>query len=58
MPVSIQCFANGDQSTLDYIARRLENLIAPFELRTAFRAPALQPAADDGRRAAGGGDAA
>jgi type IV secretion system protein VirD4 len=32
----IQCFANGDQSTLSYIANRLENLIAPFELRTAF----------------------
>ena len=32
----IQCFANGDQATLDYIARRLENLVAPFELRTAF----------------------
>jgi len=32
----IQCFANGDQSTLSYIASRLENLIAPFELRTAF----------------------
>jgi len=32
----IQCFANGDQSTLTYISRRLENLVAPFELRTAF----------------------
>jgi type IV secretion system protein VirD4 len=32
----VQCFANGDQSTLDYIARRLERLVAPFELRTAF----------------------
>jgi type IV secretion system protein VirD4 len=32
----VQCFANGDQSTLDYIARRLDNLIKPFELRTAF----------------------
>jgi type IV secretion system protein VirD4 len=32
----VQCFANGDQSTLDYIARRLQNLIEPFELRTAF----------------------
>jgi hypothetical protein len=32
----VQCFANGDQSTLDYIATRLERLIAPFELRTAF----------------------
>jgi type IV secretion system protein VirD4 len=32
----IQCFANGDQSTLDYLARRLEHLMMPFELRTAF----------------------
>ena len=32
----VQCFANGDQATLDYIARRLERLVAPFELRTAF----------------------
>ncbi len=32
----IQCFANGDQPTLEYVARRLENLIEPFELRTAF----------------------
>lgn len=32
----VQCFANGDQSTLNYIAQRLEKLIAPFELRTAF----------------------
>jgi type IV secretion system protein VirD4 len=32
----IQCFANGDQATLTYIARRLEHLIEPFELRTAF----------------------
>jgi type IV secretion system protein VirD4 len=32
----VQCFANGDQSTLDYIARRLENLVMPFEARTAF----------------------
>ncbi|MDR3487389.1 MAG: type IV secretory system conjugative DNA transfer family protein [Bradyrhizobium sp.] len=32
----IQCFANGDQATLDYISRRLERLVAPFELRTAF----------------------
>jgi type IV secretion system protein VirD4 len=32
----IQCFANSDQPTLDYIARRLERLIEPFELRTAF----------------------
>jgi type IV secretion system protein VirD4 len=32
----IQCFANGDQATLGYIAQRLERLIAPFELRTTF----------------------
>ena len=32
----IQSFANGDQATLGYIAQRLERLIAPFELRTAF----------------------
>jgi type IV secretion system protein VirD4 len=32
----IQCFANGDQSTLNYISRRLERLVEPFELRTAF----------------------
>ena len=32
----VQCFANGDQSTLDYISRRLERLVAPFELRTLF----------------------
>jgi type IV secretion system protein VirD4 len=32
----VQCFANGDQSTLNYIAQRLERLIMPFELRTAF----------------------
>jgi type IV secretion system protein VirD4 len=32
----IQCFANGDQSTLDYISCRLEKLVVPFELRTAF----------------------
>jgi type IV secretion system protein VirD4 len=32
----VQCFANGDQTTLDYIARRLERLVAPFELRTIF----------------------
>lgn len=32
----IQCFANGDQPTLRYIADRLEHLIEPFELRTAF----------------------
>jgi type IV secretion system protein VirD4 len=32
----VQCFANGDQATLDYLARRLEQLVVPFELRTAF----------------------
>lgn len=32
----VQCFANGDQSTLNYIAQRLEYLIAPFEARTIF----------------------
>jgi type IV secretion system protein VirD4 len=32
----IQCFANGDEETLGYIARRLQRLIEPFELRTAF----------------------
>jgi type IV secretion system protein VirD4 len=32
----VQCFANGDQTTLEYIARRVEGLIRPFELRTAF----------------------
>ena len=32
----VQCFANGDQATLDYLARRLENLALPFELRTVF----------------------
>jgi type IV secretion system protein VirD4 len=32
----VQCFANGDQATLDYLARRLERLMVPFELRTAF----------------------
>ncbi len=32
----VQCFANADQATLDYLARRMENLIQPFELRTAF----------------------
>lgn len=32
----VQCFANGDQATLYYIAQRLENLVAPFEARTAF----------------------
>ena len=32
----MQCFANGDQTTLDYIARRIRMLAEPFELRTAF----------------------
>jgi type IV secretion system protein VirD4 len=32
----IQLFANGDEETLRYAAGRLEKLIAPFELRTAF----------------------
>ncbi|HLH97043.1 MAG TPA: type IV secretory system conjugative DNA transfer family protein [Xanthobacteraceae bacterium] len=32
----VQCFANGDQATLHYIADRLEHLAEPFELRTAF----------------------
>jgi len=32
----IQMFANGDEETLRYAAGRLEKLIAPFELRTAF----------------------
>lgn len=32
----IQCFANGDQATLEFIARRLERLVMPFELRTIF----------------------
>jgi type IV secretion system protein VirD4 len=32
----VQTFANGDQATLDYISERLEELIKPFELRTAF----------------------
>lgn len=32
----IQCFANGDEETLGYIARRLARLIEPFELRTRF----------------------
>jgi type IV secretion system protein VirD4 len=32
----IQCFATGDQSTLDYVSRRLGKLAAPFELRSAF----------------------
>jgi type IV secretion system protein VirD4 len=32
----VQLFANGDEETLRYAAGRLERLIAPFELRTAF----------------------
>lgn len=32
----VQCFANGDQATLQYIAERSEELIKPFELRAAF----------------------
>ena len=32
----VQCFANGDQATLDYVSRRLERLAEPFELRSAF----------------------
>lgn len=32
----VQCFSNSDQTTLNYLARRMENLILPFELRTAF----------------------
>jgi type IV secretory pathway TraG/TraD family ATPase VirD4 len=32
----VQCFANGDQSTLGYLAHRLEGLVEPFELRVAF----------------------
>jgi type IV secretion system protein VirD4 len=32
----VQCFANGDQSTLGYLARRVEGLVEPFELRAAF----------------------
>lgn len=32
----VQCFANNDEATLDYIARRLDKLIVPFELRIAF----------------------
>jgi hypothetical protein len=31
-----QLFANGDEETLRYAAGRMEKLIAPFELRTAF----------------------
>lgn len=32
----VQCFSNSDQATLNYMAERMENLIRPFELRTAF----------------------
>jgi type IV secretion system protein VirD4 len=32
----VQMFANGDEESLRYAAGRLEKLIAPFELRTAF----------------------
>jgi hypothetical protein len=32
----LQCFANGDQTTLEYLQRRTANLISPFELRTAL----------------------
>jgi hypothetical protein len=32
----LQLFANGDEETLRYAAGRMERLIAPFELRTAF----------------------
>ncbi len=32
----VQCFANGDQATLEYIERRTAGLIHPFELRRAF----------------------
>jgi type IV secretion system protein VirD4 len=32
----VQCFANGDQATLEYISQRLEKLIMPFEFRTSF----------------------
>jgi type IV secretion system protein VirD4 len=32
----VQCFSNGDQTTLEYIQRRTANLISPFELRTAL----------------------
>lgn len=32
----VQCFANGDEATLEYLAKRLANLVAPFELRVAF----------------------
>ena len=32
----VQCFANSDQTTLTYLSTRMEGLIQPFELRTAF----------------------
>ena len=32
----VQCFANNDQTTLQYLSTRMEGLIQPFELRTAF----------------------
>ena len=32
----VQCFANGDQTTLEVIAKRTEDLIHPFELRQVF----------------------
>lgn len=32
----IQCFANGDDEILEYLSRRLEKLLEPFELRTTF----------------------
>jgi type IV secretion system protein VirD4 len=32
----VQLFANGDEETLRYAANRMEKLIAPSELRTAF----------------------
>ena len=32
----VQCFANNDQTTLDYLSLRTHRLIHPFEMRTAF----------------------
>jgi type IV secretion system protein VirD4 len=32
----VQMFANGDEESLRYAAGRMERLIAPFEMRTAF----------------------
>lgn len=32
----LQSFANSDQTTLDYLADRMQGLIKPFEMRTAF----------------------